>query len=43
MYVTLALSGEMGMFDVEKKTWRVVSGAPAPRFQWSARPVSMSK
>lgn len=31
MYVTLALSGEMGMFDVEKKTWRVVSAAPAPR------------
>ena len=31
MWVTLALSGEMGMFDVKKKEWRVASGHEAPR------------
>jgi streptogramin lyase len=31
MWVTLALSGEMGKFDVAKKVWQVVPGAPAPR------------
>ena len=31
MWVTLALSGEMGFFDTDKKQWRVVSGHEAPR------------
>jgi len=31
MWVTLALSGEMGFFDAKKNEWRVVSGAEAPR------------
>ncbi|MEM1247413.1 MAG: carboxypeptidase regulatory-like domain-containing protein [Acidobacteriota bacterium] len=31
MWVTLALSGEMGFFDTNKNEWRVVSGHMAPR------------
>ncbi len=31
MWVTLALSGQMGMFDTKSKQWRVVSGHEAPR------------
>lgn len=31
MWVTLALSGEMGRFDTGKKEWQVVSGHEAPR------------
>jgi streptogramin lyase len=31
MWVTLALSGEMGRFDTKTKEWRVVSGHEAPR------------
>ncbi|REJ77165.1 MAG: hypothetical protein DWQ36_17650 [Acidobacteria bacterium] len=31
MWVTLALSGQMAKFDVDEKTWQVVSGNVAPR------------
>ena len=31
MWVTLALSGEMGFFDTKKNEWRVVSAHEAPR------------